>query len=406
MKIASVLLLFLMSLSVIYTLYATYCTWIFFKKNREERGQSRRALPPVSIIKPLSGLEDDLLEKVLSFCDQDYPSYEVIFSLSERDEFAISRLDNLKRRFPHREIRWVIAHNNRGPNYKVGNLIDAVREAKYDVLAISDGDMRVGPDYLKQTVPLLIREKIGLVTCLYRGCHLRTIFSRLQSLSIQTDFIPNVLLDHRLEGISYGFGATILTSKCVLESVGGLEPLQEYLADDYQMGNRVSRQGYEIRLSPHLVDHMFCTKNLREQFLHHLRWAITQRICRPLGYFTSIITHGVFLALLFLFLERFSPFAVGLFLFVCSVRIASFIFLNRTVIHNDEAVPYFWLVPLNSLLNTGIWFLSLFINTVHWKNHRFRILKGGKICEVPVGSGEETQVESGKEDNKRACLEN
>ncbi len=382
MKIASALLLFLIGLSAIYTLYATYCTWAFFRKRREGPRHSGKPLPPVSVIKPLSGLEADTLENVMSFCDQDYPSYEVIFSLSERDESVISVLDDLKRRLPHKEIRWVIVRKNRGPNYKVGNLIGAIREAKYDVLAISDMDMRVGSDYLKQTVPLLLQGKIGLVTCLYRGRSFRSVYSCLQSLSIQTDFIPNVLLGQQLEGLSYAFGATILTSKCVLQRAGGLESLQEYLADDYQMGNRVCRQGYEIRLSPHLVDHMFSTANLKEHFLHHLRWAITQRICRPVGYFASIITHGVSLALLFLILEGFSLMAIGVFLFICAIRVVSFLVLNRTVILNKDVTRYFWLVPLNSLLNTLIWFLSLFINTVQWKNRRFRVLKGGRIAEL------------------------
>ncbi len=382
MKTASFLLLFLISLSVLYTFYAGYCTWAFFRKKGEDQGYPEKMYPPVSVIKPLSGLEAGMLKSVMSFCDQDYPSYEVVFALSEEDEPVTSLLEGLRRRFPQKEIRWVIIHGNSGPNYKVGNLIGAVREAKYEVLAISDGDMRVGPDYLKQTVPLLSQGNIGLVTCLYRGRRVRSIFSGLQSLSIQTDFIPNVLLDHRLEGISYAFGATILTSKGILESAGGLEALQEYLADDYQMGNRVYRKGYEIRLSPHLVDHMFCKKNFKDHFHHHLRWAITQRICRPLGYVASIVTHGVSLALLFLILGRFSFFAVALFLFVCGTRVLSFLFLNKTTIHDDEVTRYFWLVPFNSLLNTVIWFLSLFINTVHWKNRQFRILKGGKMVEV------------------------
>lgn len=127
---------------------------------------------------------------------------------------------------------------------------------------------------------------------------------------------------------------------------------------------------------------MFCTKNLREHFLHHLRWAITQRICRPLGYVASIITHGIFLAFLFLILERFSFIAAALFVFICGTRVFSFLFLNKTAIHDEEVTRYFWLVPFNSLLNTGIWFLSLFVNTVHWRNRLFRVLKGGRIAEL------------------------
>jgi len=318
----------------------------------------------------------------MSFCDQDYPDYEVIFSLSQEEELMITLLEDLKKLFPNRNIRWIISNQNNGPNYKVGNLIGAVQEAKYEILAVSDGDMRVDRNYLKQVVRLLLQERAGLVTCLYRGSHIQNIFSGLLSLTVQTDFIPNVLLDHRLEGISYAFGATILTTKEVLASFGGLETLQEYLADDYQIGNQVHKKGYGICLSPYLVDHIFCTKNFKEYFLHHLRWAITQRVCRPIGYLASLITHGVFLALLFLILKGFSSAAVALFLFICAVRVLSVIFINKAVIHNDEVTRYFWLIPMNDLLNSIIWFLSLFINTVHWKDRQFRVLKGRRIVEL------------------------
>jgi len=379
---ASVISLCLVGLSVGYAICAFYCTLVFFKKNKKADRSRGQACPPVSIVKPISGVEDSSLENFMSFCNQDYPDYEIIFSLSQKEELMISLLEDLKKLLPNRDIRWIIANQNKGPNYKVGNLIGAVREAKYEILAISDSDMRVDQNYLKQVVEVFIQEKVGFVTCLYRGTHIRNLFAALQSLSIQTDFIPNVLLDHRLEGISYAFGATILTSKQVLASFGGLETLREYLADDYQMGNQVHKKGYGICLSAYLVDHISCTKNFREYFFHHLRWAITQRVCRPLGYFGSIITHSVSLAMLFLILERFSPGAVALFFFVCGFRLLSFAYLNRTVIHNKEVTRYLWLIPFNDLLNTVIWFLSLFVNTVHWKGHRFRVLKGGKIVEL------------------------
>jgi len=377
------LLLFLIGLSLGYIFCSTFCTWIFFKKNRQGRKDSATALPPVSVIKPISGLEEGTLANLMSFCDQDYPDYEVIFSLSEEEEFMISLLEDLKKSLPKRNIRWIISNQNKGPNYKVGNLIGAVREANYEILAVSDGDMRVDRNYLKQVVRLLLQEKVGLVTCLYRGTHIQNIFSGLLSLTVQTDFIPNVLLDHRLEGISYAFGATILTTKEVLKSFGGLETLEEYLADDYEIGNQVHKKGYRICLSPHLVDHIFSTKNFKEYFLHHLRWAITQRVCRPVGYFASIITHSVFLAAVFLVLEGFSLAAVTLFFFICGLRLLTFIYFNKTVFGNGEVTPYLWLIPFNDLLNTVLWFASLLTNTVHWRGRRFRVLRGGKIIELP-----------------------
>ena len=382
MGIVSLLLLSLTTLSFCYSLGAAYCAWTFFKRNQQGKGDSDTPLPPVSIVKPVVKVEEGTLENFMSFCDQDYPDYEVIFSLSQEEELMISLFEDLKKFFPNREIRWVTANQNKGPNYKVGNLIAAVREAKFEILAISDGDMRVDRNYLKQIIGLFLQEKAGLVTCLYRGTRIRSIFSALQSLTIQTDFIPNVLFDHRFEGISYAFGATILTSKEVLASFGGLEILQEYLADDYHAGNQVHKKGYGVCLSPYLVDHIFCTKNFREYFLHNLRWAITQRVCRPIGYFASIITHSVSLATVFLILEGFSSGAVALFCSICGFRLLSFIYFNKSLFRNREVTPYFWLIPFNDFLNSVFWFASLFVNTVHWRERRFRVFRGGKIVKV------------------------
>jgi ceramide glucosyltransferase len=334
------------------------------------------------MIKPVASMEEGFLDNFISFVDQDYPVYEVIFALSEKGSPLISVFESLRERFPSREIRWVIVDRNEGPNYKVGNLIGAVREARYETLIISDSDMRVGPDYLRQVMAGFVEEKVGLVTCLYRGMHINNVFTALQSLFIQTDFIPNVLLDHKLEGISYGFGATICTRKEILTGAGELEDLAEYLADDYQMANRIHKKGYAISLSPYLIDHISSMRDFREYFLHHLRWAVTQRVCRPLGYGASIITQGVSLAMLYLIMEGFSPAAAGLFLFVCGVRLLSSAFLNETAIRNREVNRYLWLVPVKDLLHSVIWGLSLFVKTVHWKNRRFRLLTGGKMVEL------------------------
>ena len=385
MEIARTILFFLVILSLGYTFAATYSTWSFLRKQKETERALGQPWPPVSIIKPLAEVEESSLESLLSFFNLDYPRYEVIFSLPHREEKTISVFEDFKKRFPDTEIRWTVADQNQGPNYKVGNLIGAVREAKYEILAISDSDMRVGTDYLRRVVPGLLQEKVGLVTCLYRAPHIKNIFDGLQSLTLQTDFIPNVLLDHRLEGISYGFGATLCTRKQTLESLGGLETFREYLADDYQVGNRIREKGYEISLSRCLVDHISSTNNFTDYFLHQLRWAVTQRVCRPIGYSASIITRGVFLTGLLLVLERFSPGAVSLFFFMCGIRILGIGYLNKTVIHNDGIPRYLWLIPLNDLLNTITWFLSFFVNTVHWRDRRFRVLKGGKIAELHGG---------------------
>jgi ceramide glucosyltransferase len=227
-----------------------------------------------------------------------------------------------------------------------------------------------------------MKEGTGLVTCLYRNTRIDNLFAALETLSVQTDFLPNVLFDLRWEGLSYAFGSTICINKRILSRIGGLESLLDYLADDYQIGNRVDGAGYCVTLSPRLIDHVSSTVNSRQFFRHRLRTAITHRVCRPAGYFGSVVTHGISLAFLLWLMKGFTPPAGGLLLFVCGLRIFSGAYLNRTVIRNKEVNAYLWLIPFNDILNTIFWFLSFFVNTVHWKHRRFRILKGGRMVEL------------------------
>ncbi len=392
-------LLLLVVCSLFYYLASTWCVLDFFVRDEGKDGGGERKsgpaarpesarqaavqFPPVSVIKPVAGAEPGHLENFVSLCNQDYPRYEIVFSTSDANDPALAVVEELKERYPDRDIRWVLTRNNRGPNYKVGNLISAIGEARYDTLVINDSDMRFEPDYLQRVVGGLLRDGVGVVTCLYRGVGIRSIPAALQSLFIQTDFIPNVLLGRKLEGISYGFGSTICTTRTMLKAIGGLEPISEYLADDYQIANRIHRLGYSVHLPALLVDHVSTVGSFRDYFLQHLRWGITQKASRPGGYAASIVTHGTTLATLLLILSGFSFASAALFLLVLGVRFLTFAFINRAVVHNDEIMRYAWLLPLKDLLNSAVWLLSLLTSTVRWRHRRFRLLPDGKMVEAP-----------------------
>ena len=382
MNILNAILLASIVISSAYYLFSSFCTRRFFSARKHPPRSPSWHWPPVSIIKPLTRAEAESTENFLSFCDQDYPCFEIVFSLSRDDHAVVNVLEDLRRQFPALEIRWLVVDDNPGPNYKVGNLIAAINAAKYDLIAISDADMRVGPDYLQHIVSELQQQDAGVVTCLYGGIQVRSISSALHALTIQGDFIPNVLVGYRLEGISYAFGATICTWKTVLDSFGGLEPLRNYLADDYQIGYLAKKHGHKIQLSRYLLDHSSSPRKVVDFIHHQLRWAITQRVCRPWGYFASVMTHGVTLATVFLLANGFSLFSTLLFMLTLGVRLASFSYLNAKVIHNAEVARYQWLLPARDLLNSIIWLMSLFMNTVRWKNRRFKVLKGGRMVEL------------------------
>jgi len=382
LNILNAILLASITISIFYYVFSSYCTGRFFSNHKPPPASHSGQWPPVSIIKPLTKAEAESKENFTSFCDQDYPCYEIVFSLSRDDHSVVSVLENLKRQFPAKQIRWTLVDDNPGPNYKVGNLIGAINAAQFDIIAISDGDMRVGPDYLKHIIAELLEQDGGVVTCLYGGIKVQNISSALHALTIQSDFIPNVLVGYQVEGISYAFGATICMSKAVLNSFGGLESVRNYLADDYQIGYLAKKNGHKIRLSSYLMDHSSPPCKVSD-FLHHqLRWAITQRVCRPWGYFASVTTHGVTMAALFLIANGFSVFSALVFICTVGARLASFSYLNEKVIQNAEVAKYKWLLPAKDLLNSLIWLMSLFMNTVRWKNRRFKVLKGGRMVEL------------------------
>jgi ceramide glucosyltransferase len=382
LEVVGLLLFFLVLLSTGYAVYAAYCTWAFFQTN-ERMEPEDTDLPPVSVIKPVAGMEEGYLENFMSFCVQDYPVFELVFVLPPGSDALIHLLEELKSRFPRVDMVWVFADSNRGPNYKVGSLIAAVKKAKYSVLVVSDSDMRVETQrYLRQTVAPFLQRRVGLVTALYRNNHLTGLFAGLQALTVQTVFVPNVLFSRKVEGMSYAFGATLCTSKEILASLGGMEIFLDYLADDYQIGSGIHEKGYEIYLSHAMIEQISQTKTFKQYFSQQLRAAITQRVCRPLGYLGSLLTHQVSLALLVVVVERFSLSSWVLFATVCAVRILSTSLLNGTTIHNRELNRYLWLIPFNDLMNTLIWLLSFMTDTVRWKERRFRVLKGGKMVEL------------------------
>ncbi len=384
MIIVHYLLLFLLALFILYSAAAFFHTWRFFDGAKKEmmRANKLERSPPMSIIKPLAGKTIEMIDNIASFCNQNYPSHEIILAASE-DASGIDRVfRELRSRFPDQDIKQATVKDNLGPNHKVGNLIQGVQTAQYETVVISDSDMRVDRNYLRALAAALDNENVGVVTCLYRAATVNNWVEALQALTLDTAFTPNVLLDRGMQGLTYGFGATLCTSKQMIQQAGGLEPLLAFLADDYQLANRIHAQGYDIALCSYLPDHISNDRTFKAYVEHQLRWAITQRVCRPWGYLASLVTHGVFLALLNLILGAFSKTALFLFIFVILIRIVGFIGLHAKRMGHFEIPSFFWLIPFNDMLNTLLWILSLFKNTVKWQRRRYRVFRDGRMTKL------------------------
>ena len=265
----------------VYYLAATFCAWDFFRRRREVTADFT---PPVSVLKPLKGLEHEAYENLASFCRQDYPEYEILFAVDTRRDSAIPIVERLIRDFPSVPIRLLVGSAIPGPNNKVAKLCRLLPEARYELLVMSDSDIRVKPDYLRSVVSPFRDPSVGAVTCLYLGMTEPNLWSELEDLNLTSDFLPSTLVARKLEGMNFALGATIAVTRSRLAEIGGFEALADCAADDHELGRRIAARGYRVELAPCTVQTLCASSTARQFFLHHLRWGVVIRHCRPWGY--------------------------------------------------------------------------------------------------------------------------
>lgn len=339
--------------------------------------------PPVTILKPLRGLDDQAYENFASFCRQDYPDYQVIFGADSPDEPALEVARAIARDFPGIDIRIVVGTRSPARNPKIGNLAGMLSAVRHPLLLISDSDIRVGPTHLETMVRPLADERVGVVTCLYRS-HAQGLAGELDALSLSTDFQPSVLVARQLEGISFAMGSGVLIRRSVLEEVGGFEAIADYLADDYFLGNLPSRAGYRVELSDYVVEHRLDTASLPELIHHQMRWNRGIRAARPWGYAGLLLTQGVAAACLLLLVAFRHPVAWGLAGATVAARLAMAWYVAVRCLKDPVAKRALWMVPLRDLVGFTLWAAAFFGTTIVWRGSRFRLGERGKL--FPAGS--------------------
>jgi ceramide glucosyltransferase len=368
-------------------LYYLLCIWSTSRFLHEQgstiasRVQRTDTLPPVSILKPLKGTDPEIYESFRSHCLQDYPEYEIIFGVSDPNDPAIESVRALQHEFPERRIQLAVCSKILGANVKVSNLAQMVEMAEYDYLIVNDSDIHVSQDYLRRIITPLTDAHIGMVTCFYRGVSASTLGSQLEALGISTDFAPGVLAAWQLEGIRFGLGSTLAFRRAELEKIGGFTSIRDYLADDYELGKRISGLGLQVKLSDVVVETFLPPYKLNGFLAHQLRWARGVRDARAGGYLGLIFTFGIFWALLSIAASRgaaWSWLALG---FTLVLRYAVAWAIGWKILSDRQVKKYAWLIPLRDLIAVGVWIASLFGNTVTWRGERFR-LKNGKLSRL------------------------
>jgi ceramide glucosyltransferase len=341
-----------------------------------------QALAPVSILKPLKGVDPDIYESFRSHCVQDYAEYEIIFGVSDADDPAVASVRRLQQEFPNRSIQLVVCPEILGANVKVSNLEQMLAAARYSHLLVNDSDIRVDRDYLRRVMAPLADAKVGMVTCLYRAVAAPTLGSRLEALGISTDFCAGVLVARQLEdGLHFALGSTMAFRRSDLDRIGGFRSIVDFLSDDYQLGHRIADLGLQVVLSDAVVETHLPAYDARGFLAHQLRWARSVRDSRAAGYFGLISTFGLMWALLNLAAAHGAPWAWGVFLAVALLRVAVALTVGRTVLNDPDLLKRLWLLPLRDLIAVGVWVASLAGHTVTWRGDRFE-LKNGRLTRI------------------------
>jgi ceramide glucosyltransferase len=270
-----------------------------------------------------------------------------------------------------------------GPNYKVCNLINAYPRAKHKIIIVCDSDIRVGEGYLREVCAPFADPEVGLVTSLYRSPGVRGAATAVEAMGFTSEMVPNVMVALKLEGLSFALGASMAVRREALEKIGGFPILADYLADDYQLGNKVFRAGYRIELSDCFVESIMHREGFGTVLSRQLRWARTMRASRPGGYFASGITQPFPAACLALALSGCSAAGVAALLLLYLVRALTAMIYSRSFVKDGIFPRWLWLLPLRDALAFAIWALAFLGNRVRWRGHLFRLLPGGRIVELP-----------------------
>jgi ceramide glucosyltransferase len=363
--------------------YYALCLWSAGKFLRA-RKEPHKALPqtPVSILKPLRGTDPEMYESFRSHCLLDYPEYEIIFGVSDTNDPAVQLVEQLKAEFPRHAIHLMVCPEKLGNNTKVSNLAQMVRQSRHEYIIVNDSDIRVEPDYLRRVLAPLADPTVGLVTCLYRGVANSTLGSRLESLGISTDFSAGVLVAQNIEqGIRFGLGSTLAFRRRDLQAIGGFDSLVDYLADDYQLGNRIAASGLKVRLSDIVVETFLPRYTLSSFLDHQLRWARTVRDSRFWGYVGLGLTFGLPWAALALIFARGASWAWALFACTAVMRVIVAIVVGRLVLHDRQVVRFLPWVPVRDAFALLVWIVSFAGHKIVWRGDQFR-LENGKLIRM------------------------
>jgi ceramide glucosyltransferase len=371
------LVLILAAVPLVYYLLSLYCVIDYFRGVRKLPARDHSFAPPASILKPVRGVDSEAYENFASYCRIDYPDYELIFATADSNDPVIPVLKRLQKEFPERQIRLVSGVEHLGENNKVNNLCRLVKEARNDLLVMTDSDIRVQPNYLWEVAGPFVDPKVGVVTSFTRSAGGGTLAADLSMLGMSSDSIPSALVARKLEGkVQFAFGWTMATTKRHLAEIGGWERMVNHHSDDFELGNRISAKGYRVEFMREPVSMVFPKETFKDFWSHELRWAIGLRNVRPAGYLGTGLTQGLPWALLALVVasaSRWTNLAIAYLAAYLILRIAVTAVTGVWGLADPQIAKKLWLVPLRDAIGAIIWVVGLFTNKIHWRGLEYRV---------------------------------
>jgi len=362
------------------SIFSVLCVWAaarFFA--RPKLANTYR--PPVTVLKPIYGLDKGLEENLLSLIRQDYPDFQVVLAVQRADDPALPLLNRLAAEYPER-VTLLVKPSAPVVNGKVQNLVNALTAAKHEILLVSDSDARVKPGYLDAMVTPLVDQDVGYVCSLYRSVGATHWFEKFETLTLNTDFVPSLIFSH-ITGVSdFCIGATVAFRKTDLESVGGLAALSNYLVEDYELGRRLLKLGKRMVLIPDTIEIVADYPTFARWWHHQVYWDQNTWAANPVGFTLTILTRAIPFALAFAALRGFDTAGLNIFLAAVLVRLAT-ARMTSSMMGDRESIAALWLLPLRDFIALGSWWLALTRRSFEWRGHRFGLTRDGRI--VPRG---------------------
>jgi ceramide glucosyltransferase len=374
-------ILLLAAASLAYYAVAILAAIRFFRRERAKALPD--FTPPVSILKPVCGVDFASYENFSSFCRQNYPDYEILFCVNEMSDSAVPLIQRVMADFPAQQIRILSGAEQLGSNRKVNNLALLAREARYEVLVQSDGDVRVGPEYLREVVAPFADPAAGLASCFYRGLAQPNLWAEMEAVGATSDFFAGALVADWMEGVTFALGASVATTKTWLKRSGGYQALADLLADDYEIGNRVHIAGGKVLLSREAVWTMYPAQSFRGFWEHQVRWARTVRVVRPISFFGLIVTHGLPWALLAALVAPASWISAAYLFGYLVLRLAMAWTVGVWGVADEILRRKLWMVPLRDAIHFAVWLAGFASNRVKWGEAEFEI-RDGKMFALPA----------------------